>query len=114
MDITVEEDVARLKRLPHHHFGRAILRALLHRGRNPLAVQIKATQRGPIVANKASVRVQHRDDFKDEIISQVLGVIVIAHQELQDAFNDETSVRLTRMYPRRDDDSSTHSDVLGP
>lgn len=68
MDITVEQDVTTFQSLPHHHLGRAVLRELLHAGRNPLPVEIHATEGGTVVTNDDTVWVEHRDDLKYEII----------------------------------------------
>ena len=44
VNITVEQDITRFKRLAHHHFGGAVLGALLHAGRDPLSIEIVTAQ----------------------------------------------------------------------
>ena len=69
MNIAVEQDVTGLEGLAHHHFGRAVLRALLHTGSYPLSIQVKTRQRGPVITNNDAVRVQHGNDFEYEVVS---------------------------------------------
>lgn len=79
VNIAVEEDVTRLERLAHHHLGGAVLGALLHAWGNPLTIQIEAAEAAPVVADDDSIRVEHWYDLKNEVVTQVLGVVIIAH-----------------------------------
>jgi len=77
MDVTVEKDVPAFEGFPHHHLGRAVFRALLHAGGNPLPVQVKPTERAPVVTDSDSIRVEHGDNLKYKVISEVLGHLVL-------------------------------------
>ena len=114
MDVTVKKDVPRLKSLTHHHLGGAVLRTLFHTGSYPLSIQIIARQRGSVVTNYDSIRVQHGDNLEYEVVSQVLGILVVTDQKLKDAFDDEARVGLSRMHPSRYHDGPSDSDVLRP
>ena len=108
VDIAVEQDVPTFQSLPHHHFSRAVLRALLHAWCDPLSIQVKATQRCPIVTHNDTIWVEHRDDLEHEIVPQVLGDLVIRNEELQDTFHDEGRITLTWMYSTCDYNSASN------
>mmetsp|Transcript_13579 Transcript_13579/g.23113 ORF Transcript_13579/g.23113 Transcript_13579/m.23113 type:complete len:396 (-) Transcript_13579:1175-2362(-) len=114
VDVAVEEDVAALQRLPHHHLGRAVLGAHLHAGRDPLSVQVQAAQRGAVVADQYAVGVQHGDDLEHEVVSQVARDLVVRHQELQHPVDDERGVALARVDPARYYYSSPDRDLFRP
>lgn len=92
MNVTVEENVARLQRLTHHHFCCAVLGALLHARRNPLTIEIVTAERGTVVADDYTVWVQHGNDLEHEVVTQVLGVVIITDEELQNTLDNETCV----------------------
>ena len=113
MDVAVKEDVSALKGLAHHHFGRAVFGADLHRGRNPLTVEVEPTQRGSVVADQHAVGVEHRNYFEHKIVSQVPSNVVVGNQELKDSLDDKRGVALSGVDSRADDDGSPLSDFLG-
>lgn len=77
MYITIEKYVSTFKSLSHHHFCGAILGALFHAWSNPLAVEVQAAERGSVVAYEHTVWVQHRNDLEHEVVSQVLGNLIV-------------------------------------
>lgn len=79
MYITIEEDVSTLECLAHHHFSGAVFGTLLHAWRDPLTIEIEATQRRPIISNQDAIRVEHGDDLKYKVVTQVLCHFVIRY-----------------------------------
>lgn len=112
VDVAVEQDVSRLQGLPHHHLGGAVLGTLLHARRNPLPIQVEARKRRSVVAHDDSVWIQHRDDLEHEVVSQVLGIVVVGNQELQYSLYYVRGVAFSRVDSRRDDNRPSNCNIL--
>jgi hypothetical protein len=69
MYVTIEKYISTFQSLSHHHFSGAVFRALLHAWSYPLTVEIEATEGSSIVAYQYSIRVKHRDNLEDKIVS---------------------------------------------
>lgn len=114
MDITIEQNISTFQGFPHHHFRGAIFRALLHAWGNPLSVEVEAAQRRPVVADQYAIGVEHWNDLENKIVPQIFGHLVIGDKELQDSFDNERSITLTRVDSARDDDSTPNRYLLRP
>ena len=64
VEVTEEENVARLECAFHHEFRVVVYRVKLARGANPLSVQILSHERAPVIANDDTIRVEHRYNLK--------------------------------------------------
>lgn len=53
-----------------------------------LAIQIVATNRGPIVSSDHSVRINHRHDLEDEPAAQIFSFWLVRTQEVQNSLHD--------------------------
>jgi len=69
MDIAIKQDITTFESFSHHHFGRAVLWALLHTWSNPLTIQIKCTERTPIIADNDTIWIEHWYDLEDEVVT---------------------------------------------
>ena len=109
MNITVEEDVSALKSLSHHHLCWAVLWALFHAWSNPLPIEIQSTQWASIVTNDNTIWIKHWNDFKDKVISQVLGNFIFTDQELQYTFHNERGITFSWMDSTGNDNGPSYS-----
>ena len=69
-----------------------------------LSVEVAAGQVAPRVPHYHSVRVEHRNDLKDEEFPQSLGSLRVAGEIVEDAPHDPGGGRLSRVYSSSDDD----------
>jgi hypothetical protein len=69
MDIAEEQNISALKGLTHHLLARVILRVSLGTWADPLSVKILLGQRASVVSVDNSIRVEHWDNFENEMIS---------------------------------------------
>ena len=114
MVVTVEQDISRVLSLTHHHFGSVVLWTQLLTGSDPLTIQVQSRQRTPIIANYNTVWVKHRNNFKHEVVSQILGSFIIWDQVLQSPLHHKTCIWFAWMHPWRQNDSSSQSNQFGP
>ena len=71
----------------------------------PLPVKVCSCQIASVVSDYDSVNVQHRDDLKDEVVSQNLGQHAISKQKVYYVLDDVTYHSFSWMHPRGDDNS---------
>ena len=94
MEVAVHLDLAALERLPDHLLDGVGLREQFGGWVLVLAVQIVAGQAAAIVTNDDAIGVQHGYDLKDISGAQYFGGRRIAHEELQQAFDDVAGIAL--------------------
>ena len=92
MVVTVEQDVAGVLGLAHHHFCGEVFWTLLLTWRYPLSIQIKSAETTAVVAHDDPVWVQHWNNLEYKIIAQVFGSIVVRHQILQSPVHHKASI----------------------
>ena len=89
MYVTVEENVSRVLRFLHHNFCGVVFGTLFHRRCNPLTIQVQRRQGTSIVSDDNSIRIQHRYNFKHEVIAQVTSALILRNEVFQCALDDE-------------------------
>ena len=57
----------------------------------PVAVKVEAHQGGAVVSENHAVRVEHGDDFEDDMVSENFGHRMLADEEVDDALADKGS-----------------------
>ena len=57
----------------------------------PVAVKVEAHQGGAVVSENHAVRVEHGDDFEDDVVSENFGHRMLADEEVDDALADKGS-----------------------
>ena len=72
----------------------------------PLSVQVVSTERTTIAAIDHPVRVEHRNDFDDELFPKFLSFRSARHQELNQCLTSERRNGLARVHSRTDDNAS--------
>lgn len=112
--ITIEKDISWVLRLSHHYFGRVELRTNFLAWRDPLSIQVQAREWAPIVAYDYTVGVKHRNYFENEVVSQITGTFIIAHQVLQSALHHKRGIRFTWVNSGRQDNSSSLGNQFWP
>jgi len=59
------------------------------------------------VAVDDAVGIQHGNDFKYEMVAQLSRNVVIGHQKLEDAFDNEACITFSWVNPTRDEEDRT-------
>ena len=105
VDVDVHVDVSAFESLPHHLLHRGYLWGGFDAWVDVLYVQVESCEAAPVVADDDAVWVEHRDDFENKDIPQLLGLPLVAKQKLDYAFHDEGAVALSWVHPGADDDA---------
>ena len=111
VEVAEEKDVPAFQRAFHHELGVVVDGVEFARGADPLAIQILAHQGAPVVADDDAVWVQHRHYFEHERVPEELGLVVVAHQEVDDPVHDEGRVAFARVDAGGQYDRLPHRDV---
>eukprot|EP00356_Strombidium_inclinatum_P013872 CAMPEP_0170497566 /NCGR_PEP_ID=MMETSP0208-20121228/25058_1 /TAXON_ID=197538 /ORGANISM="Strombidium inclinatum, Strain S3" /LENGTH=90 /DNA_ID=CAMNT_0010774421 /DNA_START=2323 /DNA_END=2595 /DNA_ORIENTATION=+ len=89
MDVHEQFNLAALQRLSNHVLHAEDLRRVPETGAHPLSIQVVATEAASVVANNDAVRVQHRNNFEDELVSKDQGLELVTHEEFDCTFHNE-------------------------
>jgi hypothetical protein len=77
MEVTEEKYFPGLLSFFHHELRMIIDWIKFGAGANPLPIEILTYERTSIVANDDTIWVQHRYNFENESISQILGFFIV-------------------------------------
>ena len=105
VDVDVQVYVSAFEGLPYHFLHRRYLRSGFDARVDVLSVQVEPCQTTAVVPDYDSVRVEHRDDFENKNIPQLLGLFLVAEQKLYYAFHDERAVAFSWVHSCTDDDA---------
>ena len=105
MQIAVKSHLTVLGEVSYQLFNRKIDRMQDSRWVLPAPVQILTTETAPIVSIYHTVRIEYRDYFKYEMISQGLRLRCMTRNEIYNALHHPRAVRLARMHSSTDEDS---------
>lgn len=90
VNVDEQEDLPALERLLDHFLHREDFCRILIGGVLPLPIQVEPHQIAAIVPDDDTIGVQHGNHLEDESITQYFGVLFVADDELEEAFNDKT------------------------
>jgi hypothetical protein len=113
VEVAEEEYLSRLLSLFHHEFSVVVDGVEFGTAADPLAIEVLANQRAPVVAYYYSVRVQHRNNFEHIIVSQELSFFIVTYQELYHSLHHPAGIRFSRVDSCGEDDCLSYSYVLG-
>lgn len=79
----------------------------------PFAVEVVPRYARSVVAVDDAVGVQHRNDFKHEVLPQLASLLVVGGEELQDAVDHVRADGFAGMHPPADEDVSLVEGIVG-
>jgi len=105
VQIATEHHFSLLVELSYHPLHVPILRVQVLRRCLPAPIQVLSSERAPIVSVDDTVRIEHGNDFEDEVFAQGLRLGCVAHQEIDHALHHPAGVRLARVDSGRNKDA---------
>lgn len=112
VEVTVEFNLAAFQSLPHQLLDGTYLGKYLGAGRRVLAVHVVEREAAPVVPDDHAIWIQHGDHLEDVLVSQHLGLVVIAQEKLDGALNHVRTVAFSGMNSRREDDTFALGQVI--
>jgi hypothetical protein len=103
MQVTVEYDIALLFKCPYQSFNSKVFWMKSLQSVLPAAIKVLTCQRTSVVAVNDSIRIEHRDDFKNKAVSEDNCLWCITDQELNQPFHHPRGITLSRMDSRRNE-----------
>lgn len=112
VDVHEEMNVSALQRLLYHFFHAHDLRRRLLHWVHPLTIEVEAGEAASVVAHDDAIRVEHRNNFENEGVSEDARFSLVAQHHFNDTFHNEGTVRLSRVDTPAQNDALAISDLI--
>ena len=112
MDVNKQLDFPAFQSFPDHVLHSEDLWRSFPRRLQPLPIEIMPAQASSVITSNHSIRVKHRHNLENILVSQTARFWLLAHEKIDDAFHYKGSIRLARMDSWAEYDSRPFGDVI--